>query len=197
LIKLSHLLFEASDDSRNIIRVLFIDFKKAFELIDHNILSKKLSDYDFPPQLAVWMLSFLFDRKQFVRIGSSVSDVILTNAGAPQGTLAGLNDFKVLINDLCFETIYVKYVDDVTVAAISDNRRDNDMQSVADKLVEWCNDNRMRINTSKTNKMLIYHSLHVVQNCCKGHQPLGLKMRISGCPETRTPTSDRDAVWHQ
>ena len=156
LIKLSHLLFEASDDSRNIIRVLFIDFKKAFELIDHNILSKKLSDYDFPPQLAVWMLSFLFDRKQFVRIGSSVSDVILTNAGAPQGTLAGPNDFKVLINDLCFETIYVKYVDDVTVAAISDNPRDNDMQSVADKLVEWCNDNRMRINTSKTNEMLIY-----------------------------------------
>jgi len=33
------------------------------------------------------------------------------------------------------------------------------------------------------------HSLHGSAECCNGHQPLGLKMRISGCPETRTPTS--------
>jgi len=119
LIKLSHVLFQAADDNRNIIRVLFVDFKKAFELIDHNVLSKKLSEFGFSPLLSVWMLSFLVDRRQFVKIGCSVSDVCVTNAGAPQGTRAGPNDFKVIINDLCFEYPYIKYVDDVTVAAVS------------------------------------------------------------------------------
>ena len=58
LIKLSHVLFEAADDNRNIIRVLFVDFKKAFEFIDHNVLSKKLSECGFSSILSVWMLSF-------------------------------------------------------------------------------------------------------------------------------------------
>ena len=156
LIKLSHVLFEAADDNRNIIRVLFVDFKKAFEFIDHNVLSKKLSECGFSPLLSVWMLSFLVDRRQFVKIGCSVSDVSVTNAGAPQGTRAGPNDFKVLINDLCFDYPYIKYVDDVTVAAVSTDAQINNLQLVANELVEWCADNNMHLNTSKTKEMVIY-----------------------------------------
>ena len=148
------MLFEAADDNRNIIRVLFVDFKKAFEFIDHNVLSKKLSECGFSPLLSVWMLSFLVDRRQFVKIGCSVSDVSVTNAGAPQGTRAGPNDFKVLINDLCFDYPYIKYVDDVTVAAVSTDAQINKMQLVANELVEWCADNHMHLNTSKTKKWL-------------------------------------------
>ena len=102
------------------------------------------------------MLSFLVDRRQFVKIGCSVSDVCVTYAGAPQGTRAGPNDFKVIINDLCFEYPYIKYVDDVTVAAVSTDPRINNMQLVADKLVQWCTDNHMHLNTSKTKEMVIY-----------------------------------------
>ena len=105
------------------------------------------------------MIEFRHTKKKkgkFVRIGNCVSDVVVTNAGAPQGTRAGPNDFKVLINDLSFESPYVKYVDDVTVAATSTNPLDNNMQLEVDKLVEWCVDNRMRLNTSKTKEMIIY-----------------------------------------
>ena len=44
-------------------------------------------------------MSFLTDRKQFVRIGDCVSSVLNINAGAPQGTLAGPDNFRVMIND--------------------------------------------------------------------------------------------------
>ena len=50
---------------------------------------------------------------QFVKIDDSMSDVCIINAGAPQGTRAGPNDFKVLINDLRFDLPYIKYVDDL------------------------------------------------------------------------------------
>ena len=55
-----------------------------------------------------------------------------------------------------FESPYVKYVDDGTVAAISTNPFDNNMQLEADKLVGWCVDNHMTLNTSKTKEMVIY-----------------------------------------
>jgi len=42
LVEFAHMLFESSDDSRNIIRVMFVDFSKAFDLIDHNVIASKL-----------------------------------------------------------------------------------------------------------------------------------------------------------
>ena len=53
LLKLTHEWFKASDKSNNIIRILFVDFTKAFDLIDHNILLKKFVDYAFPPHITV------------------------------------------------------------------------------------------------------------------------------------------------
>ncbi len=116
---------------------------------------------DFPPTLSAWMLSFLSNRKQFVKIGDSVSDICLTNAGAPQGTRAGPNDFKVLINDLDFETPYVKYVDDLSVVTISTNPQINEMQYVANSILEWSTSNHMILNKSKTKEMLIYFGKHL------------------------------------
>ena len=44
--------------------VLFGDFHKAFDLIDHNILARKLSVYDLPKRIKSWIVDFLIDRKQ-------------------------------------------------------------------------------------------------------------------------------------
>ena len=100
LIKFMHTLYISAHDCRNIIRILFVDFRKAFELIDHTVLRDKLEYYNFPPHLSRWLLTFLSNRSQFVKVGSSCSTTLSTHAGAPQGTRAGPNVFKVLINDL-------------------------------------------------------------------------------------------------
>jgi len=49
----------------------------------------------------------------------SVYNTTIVGAGTPQGTVSGTNDFKLVINDLTFNTCYVKYVDDTTVLSIS------------------------------------------------------------------------------
>jgi hypothetical protein len=156
LIKLSDILFSSSDNSANTIRVLFIDFSKAFDVLDHNVLLQKFMDYDFPPHIIAWSMSFLHERSQYVRIRNRNSCCRALHAGTPQGTLSGPNDFKLLINDLSFDIDYAKYVDDTTIVSFSEDPNDRSLQSVADHLIDWCGLNGMAINTKKTKEMLIY-----------------------------------------
>jgi len=151
-----HELFLASDNSQNIIRVLFVDFTKAFDVIDLNVLLNKFVNCGMPEHVVVWSLDFLSGRKQFVRIADSVSSISVVTAGTPRGTVSRPNDFKLMIYDLHFHLGYVKYVDDTTVFSISNNPCDCSLQEASDYLVYWTNVNGMLINTSKTKEMVIY-----------------------------------------
>ena len=112
-------LFVAADCSQDIIRVLFVDFSKALDVIDHNVLLNKFISKNIPEHIIVWSLDFLNGRKQFVKTGNSVSKTAVVGAGTPHGTVSGPNDFKLVINDLTFNTCYAKYVDDTTVLSVS------------------------------------------------------------------------------
>lgn len=156
LIKFSHDLFVASDNCHNFLRILFIDFAKAFDRIDHNVLLQKFIDYHFPPHVTVWSMSFLDEREQFVRIDDRCSSTAKLKCGSPQGTLSGPNDFKLLINDLIFTLSYIKYVDDTSVASVSTDSSDTSLQNALHDLVVWCSRNSMRINTSKTKEIVVH-----------------------------------------
>jgi len=156
-----HEIFVASDCSENIIRILFVDFRKAFDLIDHNVLFNKLLSSGVPEHIIAWSLDFLNDRKQFVKIGDFVSATTTAAAGTPQGTVSGPNDFKVIINNLTFNTTYAKYVDDTTVLSVSRDVNDSTLQSSADFLVQWTQHNTIATNTIKTKELIIYFSKKV------------------------------------
>jgi hypothetical protein len=156
LIKLSDLFYKCSDSSGNFIRILFVDFSKAFDLVDHNILMRKFLENNFPLHIVAWSLSFLQDRTQYVKIGDVESFCGRAHAGAPQGTRCGPDVFKLLTNDLRFCQPYAKYVDDTTVVSISDDPADNSLQSATNDLLKWCNDNGMLINVNKTKEMVIH-----------------------------------------
>lgn len=144
------------DSTDHFCRILFIDFTKAFDLVDHNVLFRKFSRLNFPPHVTTWFLSFLSDRRQYVSLGSSSSDLKTLQAGTPQGTLSGPCDFNLMINDLLFDHEYVKYVDDTSIAAVSSDPLDDTLQKSADKLISWCIENGMKINSKKTQEMLLY-----------------------------------------
>ena len=139
---------------QNIIRVLFVDFSKAFDVIDHNVLLNKFISDNIPEHIIVWSLDFLNGRKQFVKIGNSVSNTTVVGAGTPQCTVSGPNDFKLVINDLTFNTCYAKYVD-TTVLSVSKDVCDVTLQTAADYLVSWAHNNGMTINTNKTKELII------------------------------------------
>jgi len=59
LIELTDEWFKESESSNIFIRILFLDFSKAFDLINHNVLLQKFLDYNFHPHISVWPLAFL------------------------------------------------------------------------------------------------------------------------------------------
>ena len=93
LIKLDDEWFKASESSSNLIPILFLDFSKAFDFINHNVLLQKFQDQKFPLRITFWSLVLLQDQEQFVSIGNKNSAILKSNAGTPQGTIAGPNDF--------------------------------------------------------------------------------------------------------
>ena len=84
-----------------------------------------------------------------MRVNDYNSDCLVINAGAPQGTRAGPNCFKLLIRDLTFRIPYIKYVDDVSVVSISCDTNDDSLQQALRELLSWCTVNGMHINTKK------------------------------------------------
>ena len=66
--------------------MLLLDFKKAFDHVDHSIVVTKLLDLGVHGCLVRWVSSFLTNRKQRVKIGDILSSWVTINAGVPQGT---------------------------------------------------------------------------------------------------------------
>ena len=77
------------DQPDHYLRICYLDFSKAFDHIDHNVLVKKLTDLGVRRSLIAWLCSFLSDRRQAVELNSLISDWELCRAGIPQGTKLG------------------------------------------------------------------------------------------------------------
>ena len=120
------------------------------------MLLQKFLDYKLSPHITIWSLVFLQDREHFVSIGNKTSTIFKSNAGTPQETIAGPNDFKLLINDLLVDINNAKYVDDITMSSISTDPDACSLQSVTDHACSWSVKNDMCISEKKTKEMLIH-----------------------------------------
>ena len=99
LITMIHSWSKSTDGNSSTTRVILFDFKKAFDLIDHCILDKKLSDFNFAHRIVCWIVNFLIGQKQRVKLSS---DCYLewgaVTAGIPQGTKHGFpQQLKLMI----------------------------------------------------------------------------------------------------
>ena len=79
-------------------RTVFVDFAKAFDHVDHNMLLAKLKAFGLPSIIIRWMCSFLTARRQRVKIGDVLSEWLDMFAGMPQGSFLGPLTFIVMID---------------------------------------------------------------------------------------------------
>ena len=155
LLRMLHEWTSSTDQAKAMLRILLVDFSKAFDLINHNLLIDKLEALDVPKALTRWIHAFLSDRQQRVRLQDDVSDWLRVNGGVPQGTKLGPVLFLVMINDLHVQLPTVKYVDDTTIFECLPRNAPSTLQPQADALSQWCDMNGCRINTKKTAELRI------------------------------------------
>ena len=132
------------------VRVLLVDYSKAFDHINHELLITKLCDMGLLAHLVRWMAAFLIDRQQSVKIGDTVSNIGYPNGSVPQGTLSRPKNFLVQINYLQTPCPIFKYVDDSTVFDVCNNTNVPMLQESTDVITDWSRRNDMRINARKT-----------------------------------------------
>lgn len=81
--------------------VLYTDFSKAFDRIDHCHLLKKLALFGLNKSVIQWFQSYLSNRSQFVVIGGGRSGQITPASGVPQGSILGPFLFILFIIMTC------------------------------------------------------------------------------------------------
>ena len=118
LVHLLHNWLSALEEPNTFIRTCMIDFSKAFDRIDHNILIDKLRLLNVPPVLLNWCASFLRQRQQRVKLQNCTSNWRTINAGVPQGTKLGPLFFLIMVNDLVSQVPLYKYVDDSALSEV-------------------------------------------------------------------------------
>ena len=150
---------------------VFLDFTKAFDLVNHELLLKKLSAYHVSSETVAFFKSYLDNRSQYVYINGKSSKEGIIKHGVPQGSILGPLLFSIYINDMPqhITNQLVKcslFADDATLdfSAKDVGLINLNLQSSLDQVSDWCVNNFMVPNPSKTKCMLIT-SRQKHQNC--------------------------------
>ena len=148
-------------DEGKCVGAVFLDLKKAFDLVDHNILIEKLKAYHFSSSSISIMKSYLDNRYQLVKYNDVQSKLLPVQTGVPQGSIIGPLLFVIYINDISSiihpHSNIDLYADDSTIHKSDNNVQNiqNCLQQSIDKVSGWCKFNNMAINPVKSKCMLI------------------------------------------
>lgn len=150
---------QASLDNNQYTCAIFIDLKKAFDTVNHEILIKKLHGIGIEGMALEWFKSYLSNRSQHVHIGDSRSSCKCIICGVPQGSILGPLLFIIYINDIGCLNLRGKlqlYADDAVLYFSSDNLELLERYITEDLLVlnYWFLENKLSLNLKKTNYVL-------------------------------------------
>ena len=133
--------------------VVYLDFAKAFDKVDHEIILQKLRAIGISGNLLAWLSSFLVERKQAVAVEGFVGESIEVNSGVPQGSVLGPLLFLIHIADIdqyLSEASASSFADDTRIIMKVSTEQDvSQMQKELDQIFRWANENRMQFNNSK------------------------------------------------
>ena len=163
-----HALLSMTEDIRNaidndfLVCGVFIDLKKAFDTVDHNILLEKLNYYGVRGVTNNWFRSYLTNRYQKVTINGHKSKNALMRFGVPQGSVLGPLLFLLYINDLHYaikNSTTRHFADDTNLIIKNKSAKvlTRDLNVDLAQLSKWLRANKISLNTKKT-ELIIFRS---------------------------------------
>lgn len=135
--------------------VIYFDFSKAFDVLDHYILLKKIANFSFPFSFFKLIASFIFGRKFILKIDQTDTNLsFTTESGAPQGSHSAPPLYLIYADDLS-EFIstagILQYADDTKLFLEIKSDDDKDaLQADIQNLVRWAETNKLKLNADKT-----------------------------------------------
>ncbi|KAK7915928.1 hypothetical protein WMY93_011689 [Mugilogobius chulae] len=127
--------------------LVFVDFSSAFNTLQPHLMGCKLLQMNANPHLILWVLSFLTERDQRVRVNGHLSTVRTISTGSQQGSVISPLLFTLYTND-CRSTTpgitYIKYSDDTVI--MDTTNTDGLLQTELDSFSLWCKDNCLDLN---------------------------------------------------
>ena len=138
---------------------LFLDYRKAFDTVNHTLLLAKLEYYGIRGINNQWFKSYLTDRTQYTTYNGTRSDINSVNCGVPQGSILGPLLFIIYINDMNLisdDTSLILFADDTNVFMSHNNlpKLEHMANRELKKIFDWTISNRLSLNLKKTMYMI-------------------------------------------
>lgn len=154
-------IVNSSLNKNNYVIVTFIDYKKAFDTVNHEIMLDDLMSIGIRGKVWDWFRSYLSNRQMAVKFNNSLSNIKNVNYGVPQGSILGPILFTIYVNEI-FKVVrhsnILMYADDVVLITNHKNLSNAEklMQEDLNRIAIWSHDNDLVINTKKSKVMEIF-----------------------------------------
>ena len=153
---------KALDTGQFVIGV-FLDLRKAFDTVNHDILIKKLESYGIRGNILNWLKSYLSNRTQYVHYNGYDSDKKTVTHGVPQSSILGPLLFILYINDFSRSSdllFSILFADDTSVFIEGTNY--DKVIDIVNKELEliniWLIANKLTVNIKKTHYMMFHRT---------------------------------------
>jgi hypothetical protein len=145
-------------DSPGCVRLLMIDYSKAFDRLPHHVILSSLIGFGAPKQLVQWISSYLTNRTQRVKHPTlpCKSDWYEATSGVPQGSILAPLLFSLVIDYLkpkFSNTLIVKFADDVCLLHCLRQSAEDNLAEEFKHVSAWSEENGLRLNATKTKLM--------------------------------------------
>jgi hypothetical protein len=157
--ELTNAILNATNDGETTVAA-YVDFSKAFDTVNHDILLRKLTKIGITGKTHDWIANYLTNRMQRTKVNGMISEQRPVTCGVPQGSVMGPLLFLIYINDLVDflqDTDIGLYADDTVIYASHKEEAEARLKlnNKLAKLDIWCNKNKISVNFDKS-KVVVY-----------------------------------------